>query len=118
MLLVGTNNVETNTPTQIIEKYKNLTDAIQRENKKVKVICFEIPPRPNDYNKLNDRVTSFNTLLKKLAREKQYTFVNIYKTYMSHGGPTRALFAMDGLHFSKGGNKKLRQIVQMVAAGH
>ena len=79
MLLVGTNNVETNTPTQMIEKYKKLTDTIQREHNNGKIICFAIPPRPKDYHKIDDRVTSFNTLLKKLAREKKYTFVNIYK---------------------------------------
>ena len=64
MLLVGTNNIEINTATEMIVKYQNLTKAIQRENRNVKLICFAVPPRPKDFSRLNERVISFNIMLK------------------------------------------------------
>ena len=77
-----------------------------------------MPPRPKDFSRLNERVISFNIMLKEFAKEQHFVFVNIYKSFMSHEGPARQMYAIDGLHFSKQGNKKLWQIVSMVVAGH
>ena len=60
LISVGTNDIDTKEPTDIITEYTDIVDLLRRKYPGIKIIINELPPRKEQYD---DKVTHMSRLL-------------------------------------------------------
>jgi lysophospholipase L1-like esterase len=106
---VGTNDVECNTPSEIIKKFQSLLEIIKQQNKQAKIAVSSILPKPCKPKCTNDKICIVNSDLKRLCTASKSHFIPSYRPFakkLKQG--SLDLFAIDRLHLSFKGAKCLR----------
>ena len=69
LISVGTNDIDTKEPTDIITEYTDIVDLLRRKYPGIKIIINELPPRKEQYD---DKVTHMNRLLGDLCWQNDF----------------------------------------------
>ena len=69
LISVGTNDIDTKEPTDIITEYTDIVDLLRRKYPGIKIIINELPPRKEKYD---DKVTHMNRLLGDLCWQNDF----------------------------------------------
>ena len=96
ILHIGTNDLCDSSPTEVVDKIKNLTDKITGSGINCFISSLIIC---NDSDQLNQKVQSVNSLLSKLVSDK----VNL----ITHDNVTNSNLNRGGFHLSTGGMEPL-----------
>ena len=72
LISVGTNDIDTKEPTEIINEYIEIVDLLRRKYPGIKIIANELPPRKEKYN---DKVIQMNCLLGDLCQQNDFMFL-------------------------------------------
>lgn len=113
VLLAGTNNtpVEQNPPEWISEALLAIVDQIRRRLVTTHILVVEIPPRGRHPNRLRDKITRLNTLLREhvIARnDPKITFLSSCSRELisTHDGTISHTDMFDFLNFTNEGYRK------------
>jgi lysophospholipase L1-like esterase len=104
----GTNNINKNTPSEIVSKLESLINKIKETNPTLTILLSAILPRPIDNTTTGESVKYVNMELKKLCPLWGVCFVASYKMMFRRGTPVEAYY-QDGLHLNENGTRRLRQ---------
>lgn len=106
-ILLGTNNFAVNTNGEIVEGLKFFCQTIQRHQPKAIIKVIGILPRRS----MEDRVVEINKLIKTMAEEYGYTFVNPGTALLLENGKVNENMFVDGLHPNGDGYMKISELV-------
>ena len=117
LLHVGTNNLERNfNPQDVLAEMGSLIRLIKRVNASLLIVVSGILPRLKDLA-LSDRpVKTYNKMLSRVCRDCGVMFIRSYNGFTSGkevNGIKCWLFARDGLHLSKHGDRVLGQLFRV-----
>lgn len=94
-LLLGTNNLGTNTDQQIVDGMMLLIKAVRRHQPKAKIYQVGIMPRRND----EARVETINAMVRQRLQDTDITYVDMTSGFVDADGHLiESLFIGDGLH--------------------
>lgn len=100
-VLIGYNDLNDKTDTEILENIKFIT---QKSKAKYKFIQSILPI--DSYKKdLNSRIDKINCQLREQASLKNYTFVDINSELKDENGGINGMFSSDGVHLNYQGYK-------------
>ena len=101
-ILGGVNTLSSGYPIdKSLEIYREILDELSLENNNAEIFVQSILPVQNNQN-LNDRITKMNTLLKAIADEYDFEFIDLYPLF-ENNGEMRADYTVDGIHLSDAG---------------
>ena len=95
---IGTNNLPSDEPKQIVDKITKLAEAFQHSSPNTSIAISELAPR-NDSGELNSKGKSVNRLLRPSCVSRGWT-------YLEHGLDAESLNSK-GLHLNKKGTAQL-----------
>lgn len=100
VLLAGTNNLpDPDSPEQISEGIKTITQECQKRAPTAKIILTGILPR-NDQMTLLPKIEATNSLLKRIADGKKIIYLDIARGLADEEGKLYEGMTIDGLHLS------------------
>ena len=98
-LLIGTNHVEKYELKEFEFKYKALLQIIRARLGDITLIVCTIPPRPKDFDDLNDKCKEFNFAIRRTALKVKAKVELLHKAFLFEGKP-KSIYFCDGLHLS------------------
>lgn len=98
VVMIGTNNMGSNTPPQIAEGVAAVCDRLHEKMPNAKILLLAIFPRDKGASRLRAKVNDTNALLAPWAKGHGVTFVDIGKTFLDGNGDIPADVMPDGLH--------------------
>jgi lysophospholipase L1-like esterase len=104
VIMIGTNNMGSNTPEQISGGVKAIVDELGKQRPDARVLLLGIFPRsakPED--KIRDKVKATNEMIAKLADGKRVTYLDIGEKFLEKDGTLSREVMPDSLHLSKKG---------------
>lgn len=108
VLMIGTNNLGTNTNEDIVEGLRFLLSAIRERQPKADIKVVGILPRRNDEQK----VKAINLLIKQMAVKNGYKFCDVGEHLLQRNGKIdETLFIGDGLHPNEKGYKLMAKTI-------
>ena len=112
IVLAGTNSLASK-PITAIEDYVSLVRIIHHQNFTAKITICSILPRIKEDNSI---VNYFNLELQNLSFLISANFMDIHKFFLKNNTPKLNLFAIDGIHPSSQGNKRLKESLHLIIA--
>ena len=112
VLMIGTNDVDTNIPNEtILANYKIILDEIKRNQPTVELYFVSIIPQNEDIRELaglnvaenNKTIKYLNSEIEKLCEEYGYTYVDIFSSLLDEDGYLLKECSYDGLHLNSNG---------------
>jgi hypothetical protein len=95
LLMIGTNNLQSNTDSDIVAGLANLIEAIKIRQPGSKILISGIFPR----RKMEERVLSLNQSIERMAGAQHAEFINPGRLLLNENGKIKEeLFGGDGLH--------------------
>lgn len=100
ILLAGTNNLDTNTASEIVEGIGELLEIVQKKLPKTKVLCLAIYPRGPDENGIDysEKILEINKALAELCVAGGFFFADIGSYLLGRDGEVQEHLQPDGLH--------------------
>jgi len=114
VLMIGTNNLDSDEPQDIAEGAFQATDRIRERLKHTKIILVGIPPRskfPN--NKIRLKGESYNRILKERAQKKGIEFIE-FPVVVNEDGVFEREFTTDFVHLTNKAYDRLAESVNVV----
>ena len=104
IVLIGTNNLNVNSETQIRDAIRAIVEKIQEQKPKAAILVMGIFPRGKDAtDPMRQKAARVNALLKPLNRMKNVTFLDISSQFLEHDGTISQEIMGDYLHPSERG---------------
>lgn len=105
ILLIGTNNLPTNTVEEIVSGIEELVEIIRRKLPNTKLLLLGLLPRnPDDQGiDYNSRIAEINRKLKIYCADHQVRFAEISGVLPQTDGKVDASVMPDGLHLNENG---------------
>ena len=125
VLIIGTNNVNRNTPEEIREAVVLIVDELRRVWTDTSLIVVGVLPRQLPEGQARQRrIDTVNALLTDAFQSRERVrFLHLRNEFLSgDGGLNRALYESDGIHLSAAGYDRLTQsvvptIIEAASAG-
>lgn len=108
-MLMGTNNLDTNTDEEIIAGIKDIVRLTRKKQPEARLYVVEILPRRHYEERLD---TLNRTLRKALAHEKNVRVIDLSAPLLTGEGKIRESLFSDGLHPNHDGYKKLARLLK------
>lgn len=106
VVMIGTNNMGSNSPEQIVEGIGTIIDWLKVHQRQATIVLHAIFPRsPNPDNGPRRKVEATNRLLEPLAREKHVVYLDINAKFLDEYGVLRPTIMPDFLHPNADGYK-------------
>jgi lysophospholipase L1-like esterase len=102
-LLIGTNEFvwsDREPPETMKAEYIELLDGIKKAAPAAELYVASVPPVGPGYGWAAPRVVTVNTMLKELALQRDFQWVNIHDRLVGDDGFLRADYTSDGIHFT------------------
>lgn len=94
LLMIGTNNLQSNTDSDIVAGLANLIGAIKTRQPGSKILISGIFPRRN----MEERVLSLNQSIERMAEAQHAEFINPGRLLLNEDGKIKEELFGDGLH--------------------
>jgi len=111
-LLVGTNNLGPNTPTETIEGEKAVLANLRERFPNAQILIVGIFPRGRPTDPIRQSVATVNEALSKMADGNQVFYLDIGKVFLNEDGTTNDGLKRDMLHPSARGYQLWADAVQ------
>lgn len=98
VVMIGTNNMGSNSPAQIAEGVAAVCERLREKMPKAKILLLAIFPRDKGASRLRAKVNETNGLLAPWAKSHGVTFVDIGRAFLDANGDIPADVMPDGLH--------------------
>lgn len=108
VLLMGTNNLDTNTNDEIIEGIKELVSAVRYRQPKAQIYVTGILPRAWE----ESRIAALNDMLKIRLHTEEATFVDMSSEFLQPDGHIINELFTDGLHPNKEGYQRMAKVLE------
>jgi len=109
IMFSGTNDIHGDTDSApaeyVLEKVDAFTQILKSKCPQSKFFYISITPTPSRFHVLTE-VLKANRLIKHLAKEKGFTFIDLQPEFLNEGKPKPELFTQDNLHLNDVGYKK------------
>jgi lysophospholipase L1-like esterase len=99
MLMIGTNNIEFNTPEEIRDGVRAIVDTLRKQKPRAKILLLAIFPRgehPTEPDRL--KVAQVNKLIEPLGKQKNVTYMDIGAKFVEPDGTITRDTMFDFLH--------------------
>jgi lysophospholipase L1-like esterase len=103
VLMIGTNNVSSDTPDEIAQGISAVVSEVRRRLPRTKVLLLGIFPRSPKPDSLRERIKSVNQRIAKLDDGSQVRFLDIGQAFLSDDGTITREIMPDYLHLSRRG---------------
>ncbi|MBI1335066.1 MAG: GDSL family lipase [Armatimonadetes bacterium] len=99
VVMIGTNNIGSNSPEQIAEGVSAILDWLRVHQRQAKIVLHAIFPRsPNPDNWQRRKVDATNLLLEPIARQKHAIYLDIGAKFLDEYGVLHPTIMPDYLH--------------------
>jgi lysophospholipase L1-like esterase len=109
ILFSGTNDINgdaDSAPAEYVcEKVKEFHTLLKKELPHTKFFYISLTPAPSRFHVVND-VVKANRLIKRLAKDQGFTFVDLQTEFLDEGKPKPEYFIEDMLHMNAKGYEK------------
>ena len=122
VLMIGTNNIGSNSPEEIAEGVKLVVSRLREKLPMTKVLVLGVFPRgqdgsrefvqAHDSSKLSETPAKINALVAKLDDGKMVKYVDISKSFMNEDGTIPKTLMPDFLHLSEAGYKHWAEAIE------
>ena len=103
VLMIGTNNMNVNTPAEIAEGVAAVVDRLKSKLPETKVLLLGIFPRGDKDAPVRDHLKEANDRIAKLADGKRVVYLDIGKSFLDERGGLSREIMPDLLHLSRRG---------------
>ncbi len=109
VLMIGTNNISTNSPEEIAEGVTAIVETLQKDLPETKVLLLGVFPRgltrdrDREYDTTDPRINQVNALIAKLGERDGVTYLDIGDHFLKEDGTIPRDLMPDFLHLSRGG---------------
>ncbi len=103
ILMIGTNNLPSDSDTQIVDGIRQLIEAITLRRPEAEFRLIGILPRAG----MEKRVATLNRMLSRLASEMRIEFADPGRRLLGKGGKIDGSLFVDGLHPSEEGYRRI-----------
>jgi lysophospholipase L1-like esterase len=104
VVMIGTNNLGSNTAEEIAEGNKAIVEEIHKKSPDTKVLLLGIFPRsPKATDKVRDKIKDINAIIAKLGKEKNVRYLDIGDKFLEKDGSLSKDIMPDYLHLSAKG---------------
>jgi len=112
-ILIGINDISKDIPDAVIAaEYRMLIDSVRAQSPQTKIFVQSILPLnptvknfPQHYDK-QPRVVAVNRLLRRMARETQATYIDLWPIFVDRENHLDANLTGDGLHLNQQGYER------------
>lgn len=94
IVMIGTNNLDSDSPTEITEGLEFLLKQIEHRQPKAAIKVVGLLPRRDR----EDRVTAVNKLIERMVKQSGYIYIEAGKDLLKKNGKINEYFFTDGLH--------------------
>ena len=108
VIMIGTNNLDLNSNSEIIEGLRFLANAIHEKQPNSKILLMGILPR----RKMEDRIAALNQLMATIPSDKKIKYADAGKLFLSESGKIVESLFLDGLHPNAAGYEKLAAFIE------
>jgi lysophospholipase L1-like esterase len=103
MLMIGTNNVGSDSPEQIADGVKAIIKTIQEKSPHTKVLLLAVFPRANlKTGERNKKIDEINAIIKNLHHGQKVKYLDIGQKFLVDGNMSKDIMP-DFLHLSARG---------------
>lgn len=100
-LLIGINDLGSGRTPEVMEAgYRDILQQIKTKAPAVRVHVQSVLPTRGNYAKHNANVDDFNKRLQKLAKEFDYSYIDLHALMADEKGELKSEFTRDGLHLT------------------
>jgi lysophospholipase L1-like esterase len=103
VLMIGTNNMNTNTPEEIAEGIKLIIDTLRAKLPDSKILLLGVLPRGQKPAPVRDRIKDLNERIAMFDDGKMVKFLDIGHVFLSPDGTISRALMPDFLHLSDAG---------------
>ncbi|WPU96895.1 GDSL-type esterase/lipase family protein [Mucilaginibacter sabulilitoris] len=114
LLMIGTNNLQSNTDDEIIRGLRQLITAAKTRQSQSRIIISGILSRRN----METRVAALNVDIEKLAAEVNIKYINPGAVFLNDAGKIKEELFGDGLHPNAAGYRLLAPIIAEAFSEH
>jgi lysophospholipase L1-like esterase len=112
VLMIGTNNLSSNTPAEIAEGVTAIVQELRRRLPEAKVLLLAVFPRSRKPDSLRDRLKSVNEKIGKLDDGDHVKFLDIGKAFLEDDGQIAEDVMPDYLHLSRLGYRRWAEAME------
>jgi lysophospholipase L1-like esterase len=103
VILIGTNNIDENSPAEIALGIKKILDIIAEKTPDTKILLLGILPRGIGFNRERVLIEQCNYEIKKFSDNKRIVFMNIGRNFLNKKGVVTRSIMFDYLHLTEKG---------------
>jgi lysophospholipase L1-like esterase len=113
VIMIGTNNLGSNTAEQIADGIKAIVEEIGKKQPDTKILLLGIFPRaPKPTDPARDKIKEINKIISKLDDGKKVHYLDIGEKFLEKDGSISASIMPDYLHLSADGYKIWADAIQ------
>lgn len=102
VLLIGTNNLHDNTPTEIVDGINRVIEQIRRKLPEARILLLGLFPRADTQGKLAPVVSQVNAQLAQLNNRNHTVYLDLGQHFSPNGTVSEEIMP-DGVHLSEKG---------------
>jgi lysophospholipase L1-like esterase len=117
-ILIGINDISKNIPDEVIlRNYRRIIDSLQLQTPATKIYVQSILPTNNKYTQFKnhqnktEHILYINEALKKLCKERNINYINLYDAFLDADGKLNSLYTNDGLHLTGEGYRRWKEVL-------
>ncbi len=106
-LMIGVNDLARGFPLDLmVENFKEITSKIKSGSPTTKIYVQSLLPTNDDliksqnYKNKADSIKNYNLALAKIAKDRKYTYVNLYDRFVNPQGKLDTTYTTDGVHIN------------------
>lgn len=105
-LMIGVNDIgDGHTPAEMEEGYRQIIERIKKRAPTLRVHIQSVLPMRGKYSKDNSVVIEFNELLRRLAKEFDYDYIDLHSRMTDEKGELKPELTTDDVHLTPAGYK-------------
>lgn len=117
IMFSGTNDIngdaDSATSEYVVDKVQEFDALMKKELPHAKFFYISLTPAPSRFHVVND-VVKANRLIKRLAKEKGFTFIDFQSDFLDQGKPKPEYFIEDMLHMNAKGYEKWVSVIKPI----
>jgi lysophospholipase L1-like esterase len=112
VVMIGTNNVSSNSPDEIAAGIGAIVKKLRDKLPRTKVLLLGVFPRSPKPDAARDRIRAINDQIKSLASEQGVTYLDISKTFLNPDSSISKDIMPDFLHLSPKGYRMWAEAIE------
>lgn len=112
VLMIGTNNVSSNTPDEIAHGVTAIVQELRQRLPETKILLLAVFPRSQKPDSIRDRLKSVNEKIAKLNDGDHVRFLDIGKAFLEEDGTISNEIMPDYLHLSRSGYRRWAEAME------